>query len=42
MLREVPNIPVQAPNTKYKVPVSLWLVEKNHRVKISGIAEINK
>ena len=32
----------QAPNRKYSVPMSLWLVEKNHRVKISGVAENNK
>jgi len=34
-------MPDQAPNTKYSVPMSLWLVEKNHRLKISGMAEMN-
>jgi len=42
ILREVPTIPDHAPNTKYNVTMSLWLVEKNHRVKISGMAENNK
>jgi hypothetical protein len=42
ILKEVPTIPDQAPNTKYNVPMSLWLVEKNHLEKISGMAEINK
>jgi len=36
------TIPDQAPNTKYNVPMSLLLVEKNHQVKISGLAEVNK
>jgi hypothetical protein len=42
ILRDVPTIPDQAPNTKYYVPMSLWVVEKNHRVKISWMAGINK
>ena len=42
ILREVPTIPDQAPNTKYNVPMSLWLVEKSPWVKISGVAENNK
>jgi len=25
-----PNIPAKAPKIKYKVPISLWLVEKIH------------
>lgn len=31
ILRDVPTIPDQAPRIKYKVPISLWLVENNHR-----------
>ena len=30
-LNEVPTIPAHAPKIKYSVPMSLWLVEKNHR-----------
>jgi len=30
ILREDPIIPDQIPNKKYKVPISLWLVEKIH------------
>ena len=30
ILKEVPTIPDQAPNIKYSVPISLWLVENNH------------
>jgi len=41
ILSEVPAIPDQAPNTKYNVPMSLGLLEKNHWVKISGVAENN-
>ncbi len=26
----VPKTPEKAPNTKYKIPISLWLVENNH------------
>ena len=29
-LKVVPTIPDQIPEIKYNVPVSLWLVEKNH------------
>lgn len=29
-LSEVPTIPDQAPKMKYKVPISLWFVEKSH------------
>jgi hypothetical protein len=29
-LRRVPHTPENAPNRKYKVLMSLWLVEKNH------------
>ena len=30
ILREVPAIPDHDPKIKYKVPMSLWLVEYNH------------
>lgn len=41
MLRAVPTIPAQAPNIRYKVPISLWLVENNQRVmNIGKMAEI--
>jgi hypothetical protein len=36
MLSDVPSNPDHAPNKKCNVPASLWLVEQNHRVKISG------
>jgi len=29
--KNVPMIPLKAPNIKYKVPISLWLVENNQR-----------
>lgn len=32
----MPIMPAQAPNTKYRVPMSLWLVEKNQRVMVTG------
>lgn len=32
----MPTIPAQAPKIKYRVPMSLWLVEKNQRVKNTG------
>ena len=39
-LRPVPTILAQAPNSKYKVPVSLWLVENNQRfMNIGKMAE---
>jgi hypothetical protein len=28
-----PKIPAKAPKIKYKVPISLWFVEQNHRIK---------
>jgi hypothetical protein len=28
----VPMTPAKAPKVKYNVPMSLWLVEKNHRL----------
>ena len=31
-LKEEPSMPAQAPKMKYKVPISLWLVEYSHRV----------
>jgi len=42
ILRGVTNIPDQALNTEYNVPMCVLLVEKNHQVKISGVAEVNK
>jgi len=30
-LKAVPTIAAQAPKIRYKVPMSLWLVEKSHR-----------
>jgi len=33
MLYKVPMIPQKAPNNIYKVPMSLWLVEKTQRLK---------
>ena len=30
ILKEVPIIPAQIPNKKYKIPISLWFVENNH------------
>lgn len=30
-LSNVPQTPAKAPNRKYRVPMSLWLVEKNQR-----------
>lgn len=32
ILNEDPIIPDQIPNKKYKVPISLWLVEKIHLI----------
>ena len=29
----VPKTPENAPKIKYKMPISLWFVEKNHREK---------
>jgi hypothetical protein len=40
ILSDVPTIPDQAPKMKYKVPMSLWLVENNHRFMISRMAEV--
>ncbi len=31
-LKAVPTIPANPPNSKYRVPISLWLVEKTHLV----------
>jgi hypothetical protein len=39
-MRDVPTIPDQDPKMKYRVPMSSWLVENNHRFMISGVAEI--
>jgi hypothetical protein len=41
ILREIPAISHQAPNTSYNFLMSLWLIERNHRVKVSGMAGIN-
>lgn len=35
-LRAVPTIPAQAPNSKYRVPISLWFVENSQRVMNMG------
>lgn len=32
VLNLVPSIPDQTPNMKYKVAISLWLVDINHRL----------
>ena len=32
-LKEVPNIPDQAPKIKYNVPIFLWFVEKKSFIK---------
>jgi hypothetical protein len=40
ILSDVPTIPDQAPKIKYRVPMSLWLVENNHRFMISRMAEV--
>jgi len=32
ILNAVPNIAAQNPKIKYKVPMSLWFVEKNQRI----------
>lgn len=31
LLKEVPTNPLQTPKIKYKVPISLWLVDPNQR-----------
>lgn len=31
-LRAVPTMPAHAPKIKYRVPMSLWLVENSHRL----------
>lgn len=36
MLRQAPTRPDQAPNSKYKVPMSLWFVENSQRVIYTG------
>lgn len=36
-LRAVPTMPAQAPKIKYRVPMSLWLVENIHRlINVTG------
>ena len=32
----MPTIPAQAPNSRYRVPISLWFVENNQRVTNIG------
>lgn len=40
-LSAVPTIPAQAPNRRYRVPISLWFVEKSQReMNIGNMAEI--
>lgn len=36
MLRQAPIRPDQAPNSKYRVPMSLWFVENSQRVIYTG------
>ena len=40
ILRVVPTIPDQAPDTEYNVPMSLYIFEKIRRIKISDVAKI--
>lgn len=35
-LRAVPMIPAHAPNSRYRVPMSLWFVEKSQRLMSIG------
>lgn len=38
----MPTMPAHAPNSKYKVPMSLWLVENSHRLmNIGRMADIS-
>jgi hypothetical protein len=41
-LSRVPTTPARAPNRKYSVPISLWLVEKNQRVinAVNGFRDV--
>ena len=32
----MPTMPAQAPKIRYRVPMSLWLVEKSHRAVTGG------
>jgi hypothetical protein len=36
-LKEVPTMAAQTPKIKYKVPISLWLVENNQRFIITRL-----
>lgn len=36
MLRQAPIRPDHAPNSRYRVPISLWFVEKSQRVMNTG------
>lgn len=36
MLIDVPSRPDQIPKIKYIVPISLWFVEKSHRIGLNG------
>lgn len=38
ILIDVPNKPDQVPKIKYSVPISLWLVENNHRIYYNNIS----
>lgn len=41
MLKPVPTIPAQAPNRRYRVPMSLWFVENSQReMNIGKMAEL--
>lgn len=36
-LSAVPTMPAHAPKIRYRVPMSLWLVENNHRlIRVTG------
>lgn len=36
ILKQAPTRPDQAPNIRYRVPMSLWLVENSQRVMYTG------
>lgn len=43
LLKEVPTKPLQTPKIKYKVPISLWLVDPNQRnIKIKKFLKKQK
>lgn len=43
MLRQAPIRPDHAPNSRYRVPISLWFVENSQRVMNTGsMAELKR